>query len=33
MDNNLLKYLAFVKAVEKGSFTKAAGHDPSAYPL
>ena len=26
MDNNLLKYLAFVKAVEKGSFTKAAGH-------
>lgn len=24
MDNNLLKYLAFVKAVEKGSFTKAA---------
>lgn len=24
MDNNLLKYLAFVKTVEKGSFTKAA---------
>ncbi len=24
MDNNLLKYLAFIKTVEKGSFTKAA---------
>ena len=24
MDNNLLKYLAFVETVEKGSFTKAA---------
>lgn len=24
MDNNLLKYLAFVKTIEKGSFTKAA---------
>ena len=24
MDNNLLKYMAFVKTVETGSFTKAA---------
>ncbi len=24
MDNPLIKYLAFVKTVEKGSFTKAA---------
>ena len=24
MDNNLLKYLAFVETVDKGSFTKAA---------
>jgi len=32
MDNHLLKYLAFVKTVEKGSFTKAAEDLKYAQP-